>query len=1271
MTISPKVSVILTSYNHSKYIRESIESVLKQTFTDFELIIWDDASTDDSWHIISEYTDERIRAIRNESNQYMAYFRNAVSEVAQGEYIAIHHSDDIWEADKLEKQVAFLDSHPQVGAVFSNVLVIGENSEVFEDAAHFSYKIFDQPNRTRYEWLNHFFYQGNALCHPSVLIRRECYENCGPYRYGFGQANDFDMWVRLCLKYEIYVLPEKLVRFRILSHEMNTSGYRPETHIRGEFELFQILNNYRDIKSADEFVKVFPRSAEYFKPQGFDIGFALGMAALESGTSNYKKLFGLQLLFEALNDPDRAKRINELYRFGHNEFITLTAKYDVFSAELIPNLFAQVAEKEQINQQLRAQNQQVMEITSGRAWPLMVYFRRLRLRIAPPAGKLEKLLRLAFQGLRTWKNEGPGSVYRKVIQKIKLRFSARERGVAARSSASQKDMQAAVLLDLRSLSKILPGSLAYDVIILSSTDWPSRLQRPQQMAASFASEGHRVFYISTKLKKGSKADVRLVRDGVFEVRLPAINTHSGLDGVQWADAFHGVFDSLRYEFDIAEAVCIVDSPFWKSMAFSLRNNFGWKTIYDRRDEFQAAEDISQKVLQEERDLVQNSDLVLAALPSSLNELEYLNSNRLLVQNMADVPRIKQRIPALFFKVSIIVVTYNNVEYTRLCLKSIYEKTLYPNFEVIVVDNASTDGTREFLGACESEYENIRVIFNLKNEGFARANNFGIAEAHGNYIVLLNNDTVVTRVWLSKLISHLSDQRVGLVGSMTNGVSNEAQMEMLFTDIDSLDIFATRISKERAGILTSIKMLALYCAAGRREVFQKIGPLDERFGLGMFEDDDYSLRIRQAGYRIAVAEDVFIHHFGQSGFKILGDERYLALFEENRSKFESKWNIKWEQHVTGALVENRQFTADLQTILDAHADAAGVVIFPPTIGWNISLFQRPHQLARAFADNGFLVFFSTEAPVDDVKGFKQVLPGLYLCNSPWAVFDLVERPVIFTLPYNRKYLFQLRRPLIVYEVIDDLDVFPGDQTQLRINHDALLKEADVVLVTADRLMEQVKQIRADAIMCPNAVELDHFSRSGGSVIQPPPADLASIVKKNHPIIGYYGALARWFDYDLVRQAAQKHSDWEFVLIGPDHDNTLTASNILSMPNVHWLGSRDYSQLPNYLGYFTVATIPFVVNNITLATSPIKLFEYMAAAKPIVTSDMPECRKYPGVLVAQNSTEFIDLLEHALTLIHDSKYLQQLYQTAQENTWEVRVRQIVEAISRKPPMDDESA
>jgi glycosyltransferase involved in cell wall biosynthesis len=551
-----------------------------------------------------------------------------------------------------------------------------------------------------------------------------------------------------------------------------------------------------------------------------------------------------------------------------------------------------------------------------------------------------------------------------------------------------------------------------------------------------------------------------------------------------------------------------------------------------------------------------------------------------------------------------------------------------------------------------------VLYNAENQGFARANNQGIGMARGDYIVLLNNDTVVTRVWLSRLINHLRDRQLGLVGPVTNGVSNEAHIEMTFTDIATLDEFATNLLNQGANLLTPIKVLAMYCVAGRRDIFQQIGPLDEQFGIGMFEDDDYSLRIRQAGYKIAVAEDIFVHHFGRSGFKLLGDERYFSLFEENRSKFEAKWMIQWQSHVSGTLIENRRFTADLQRILNQYPKVQGVIIFPPTIGWNISLFQRPHQLARAFADRGFLVFFCTEAQVDNIKGFKQVGPGLYLANVPWGVFDLIERPIVFTLPYNREYLFQFRQPIVVYEVIDDLDVFPGDQTQLQKNHHILLEEATLVLVTADRLLEQVKQTRIDAVLCPNAVEFDHFARAGAP--GPVPQDMTSILRADCPVIGYYGALARWFDYDLVRQAAQSHSDWEFVLIGPDHDHTLMESNILSMPNVHWLGSRDYFQLPDYLRHFTIATIPFLVNNITLATSPIKLFEYMAAGKPIVTSDLPECSKYPGVLVAHDSHEYIDHLEHALTITHDSTYIQRLYQTAQANTWEARVSQIIDRL-----------
>src|SRR5664280_2452957 len=121
----PEVSIILTSFNNEKYLREAIDSVLNQTFTEFKLIIWDDASSDNSWDVINEYTDHRIKAFRNEVRKRGIWGINkAISEVATGKYIAIHHSDDVWETEKLGKQVTFLDEHPEFGAVFTHITAI-------------------------------------------------------------------------------------------------------------------------------------------------------------------------------------------------------------------------------------------------------------------------------------------------------------------------------------------------------------------------------------------------------------------------------------------------------------------------------------------------------------------------------------------------------------------------------------------------------------------------------------------------------------------------------------------------------------------------------------------------------------------------------------------------------------------------------------------------------------------------------------------------------------------------------------------------------------------------------------------------------------------------------------------------------------------------------------------------------------------------------------------------------------------------------------------
>jgi glycosyltransferase involved in cell wall biosynthesis len=374
-----KVSIILTSFNHEKYLKEAIDSALNQTFTDFELIIWDDASSDNSWHLIQQYSDPRIKALRNEEQKRGIWGINkAISEVATGEYIAIHHSDDVWELDKLEKQVAFLEATPEIGAVFTNALAIAEDGSPLADAKHFYANIFDQPNRTRHEWLRFFFTRGNALCHPSVLIRKACYENCGLYRYGLGQVGDFEMWIRLCLKYEIHVMSENLVRFRVRDNEVNTSGNRPETRIRSVYEIYKLLDNYKKIASLEEMRRIFPNADRYGQNGNPDLCFILAMVALEENPSPFVQLFCQDILFDAISDPKRAANISHLYDFDYKSFIALTAQHDVFLLEEVRTIRSTLAERDGQIASLNGQLTALLQSTSWRVTRPLRFIKGLR-----------------------------------------------------------------------------------------------------------------------------------------------------------------------------------------------------------------------------------------------------------------------------------------------------------------------------------------------------------------------------------------------------------------------------------------------------------------------------------------------------------------------------------------------------------------------------------------------------------------------------------------------------------------------------------------------------------------------------------------------------------------------------------------------------------------------------------------------------------------------------------------------------------------------------
>ena len=237
--------------------------------------------------------------------------------------------------------------------------------------------------------------------------------------------------------------------------------------------------------------------------------------------------------------------------------------------------------------------------------------------------------------------------------------------------------------------------------------------------------------------------------------------------------------------------------------------------------------------------------------------------------------------------SIVIVTHNQLEYTRQCLDSIARLTDEP-YELIVVDNASNDGTVEYLRVKPG----VRLIANESNRGFPAAANQGMAAANGRQILLLNNDVVVTTGWLFRMLRALhSDPAIGLVGPCSNFVSGPQQVETRYDSLADLDGFAWDWGGAHEGQRVEVHRLVGFCLLIRREVVDAIGLLDEQFGVGCFEDDDYCLRAIQAGFRTVIARDAFVHHFGGRTFVGSGSD-FAGIMRENGERFRAKWAAEW-------------------------------------------------------------------------------------------------------------------------------------------------------------------------------------------------------------------------------------------------------------------------------------------------------------------------------------------------------------------------------------------
>lgn len=243
-------------------------------------------------------------------------------------------------------------------------------------------------------------------------------------------------------------------------------------------------------------------------------------------------------------------------------------------------------------------------------------------------------------------------------------------------------------------------------------------------------------------------------------------------------------------------------------------------------------------------------------------------------------------------VSIVMLSWNAPEYTKIALESIRKYT-HGEYEVVIVDNGSGPETTEWLSGITDPA--VRVIFNATNRGFAGGNNDGMAAARGEYVVILNNDVVVTEGWLDGLLEAFDRiPALGISAPRSNIVAgDQVVLDATYKHLDEMHEYAA-LRRERyrgRGYMTD-RAIGL-CLCIDRRVIDEIGGIDERFGVGNFEDDDLCLRVRAAGYQIHVCDDVFIHHFGSKTFAANKID-WQATMKENWAKFAAKWELPPKQ-----------------------------------------------------------------------------------------------------------------------------------------------------------------------------------------------------------------------------------------------------------------------------------------------------------------------------------------------------------------------------------------
>ncbi len=383
-------------------------------------------------------------------------------------------------------------------------------------------------------------------------------------------------------------------------------------------------------------------------------------------------------------------------------------------------------------------------------------------------------------------------------------------------------------------------------------------------------------------------------------------------------------------------------------------------------------------------------------------------------------------------------------------------------------------------------------------------------------------------------------------------------------------------------------------------------------------------------------------------------KLLTILILNKDKRKQKREELYEdlKYKTGILKEEIKY---IEYQVQKHEYVYAVV----GLDWDSPLHQRPHQKAKCFAKEKEIFLYAernkknkTLKTEDNIIFFNKEYLLHFSPKISKKIYLIVPNVEGFFSIENCRKL-QARGINLIYDYIDDFSdlVIHNNKTQLELFENLDKINFCLFSATAKSLYNQlVSRFGKDmVILNPNGVNVEDFKADAPKFIY---SDIKEILDQDKPIIGYYGALAEWLDWEMLNEIHKKRPEYNFVYIGFRYDKSI--EKLIPADNVFVFSPKPYSELYKYVNLFDCCIIPFKKGDIAKATNPIKLFEYMSMKKTVVcTKDLLECYGYDGVLIANGIDDFATKLDEAIILGKDEIIKNKLYSTALKNTWKKRV------------------